>query len=637
MGNDETDRNGAPHEPDGLPAGEAETDATPDADQRDSGPSGPQIDIRRLIVTVAIIVLGLGYFFWDQVRDVVSPPTIAPRSAPVDPQMDADVVRVEHGQFDVTFTPLGAAIKELKWVSPEDGHTETLIAPTYESTGETHHNRGLLVTLPDSEEWAEQPYELVGDSVETIDVEGEPVEVRGLSFRRESDGIALTKTFVVRGDKPLIILSVDIENVGASLAVDAWEALSEAGAYTLTVSNAVGVPADLGRGDCQVAVRADNIVRHHEVRRLSGVRRWPGDEERKSAVPGPGEGTPTLQWVSNATQYFAVIVIPETPLYDGRMELTRTASAGAAVDIQVPLPGPGLIGRDRVTQRFHIYAGPKDYDTLARLPGRPQEAVDYWYFGPAAIRLLTWIYDNVVPNYGVAIILFTIVLRLLMWPVTSYNLRAMVDMKIANARLEDIDAREPPRSEVQAHATWLKEARVWEKVQGRATIGVILPLAILLPVLLILYHTLRVGYVFHREPFLLWINDITRRDPAFILPILMGLGMMGQLRAMSENPQKERMWIFMPIAFTALFAFFSAGLVLFWLTLMWVGWAQLALIRRSGKAGAAHPNIQKAEQRAAEIREGADNDGDEPGDEDEGEDNAPDRPSDDDNQPDADK
>ncbi|MFO7900862.1 MAG: YidC/Oxa1 family insertase periplasmic-domain containing protein [Planctomycetota bacterium] len=590
---DEEAERGERSEPDGTPE-----DAAP------AGPTGPGVDLRRLVITVALIVGGLGYFFWDEIRDVVKPPQITPRSAPADPDLPENDVAVRYGQLDVTFTPTGAAVKKLTWTAPDDDHTETLVAPTYESEGETHRNRAFAVRLPGSDEWAERAYAVGPVEDVTIDGgDGPPVRARSIVFRRQSDngGITLVKQFLVRRDEPLIelLLKIEINRDGA----DHWLRHPEkGGAYTLTVCNAVGVPSDLGRGDPQIAVRADNVVQHHEVRRLSGTERWPGDEEKSRAAHGHGEGTPTLQWVANATRYFALIVIPRTGLYGAEMDLTRTASAGAAVDIEVPVPDTG-----DVEHAFHIYAGPKQYEELARLPGRPQEAIDYWYFGPATIRLLRWIHDHVVANYGVAIILFTIALRLVMWPVTAYNLRSMVDIKIANARLEDIDAREPPRSQARAHATWLKEARVWEKVQGRATFGVVLPLLILLPVLLILYHALRVGYAFHHQPFILWIDDITRRDPVFILPVLMGIGMMGQLRTMSENPAKERMWIFMPVAFTVLFAFFSAGLVLFWLTDVWLGWGQLALIRKAKSGGGkAHARVRKAEQRAAEIREGSD-------------------------------
>ena len=160
-----------------------------------------------------------------------------------------------------------------------------------------------------------------------------------------------------------------------------------------------------------------------------------------------------------------------------------------------------------------------------------------------------------------------------------------------------IDAREPPRSDLDAHTWWLKEARVWEKVQSRATLGVFLPMIILLPGLLILYYALRVGHEFHHQPFILWITDITRRDPVFLLPILMGAAMMGQLRTMSANPARERAWIFMPIAFTVLFSFFSAGLVVFWLTDTLAGWFQLAMVKRGKRraGSAAKTAADKAE------------------------------------------
>jgi len=112
---------------------------------------------------------------------------------------------------------------------------------------------------------------------------------------------------------------------------------------------------------------------------------------------------------------------------------------------------------------------------------------------------------------------------------------------------------------------------------------------ILLPVLLILYYTLDVGYDFYRQPLFLWIHDVSRRDPLFVLPVLMGLAMMGQMRTASDNPKKERSWIWMPAAFTVLFAFFSAGLVLFWLVDTLVSWGQLAAIKKRRVRGGKLP------------------------------------------------
>jgi YidC/Oxa1 family membrane protein insertase len=557
--------------------------AAPDSPDESAAPSGARLDVRRLIAVIALCVGGVAYFFWDDIRDVVKPPVIVGLGRPVaelrqthpdliknhpevlqlpvpdaaltdDAQFELEVQRRD-GTLGVTFTRVGAAVTRIVWRKKGDEHVETLVGQ------EEVPNRAFVVELPGSEDWSTQEFRVVEKTAHKV------------VFSRTADGgrLTLTKTFTLRSDRPVIDLEVNIE----SLEPSDW--VLDKG-YDLIVSNSVGEPPEHDKDECTISVRSNHVTDHHAVRRLSGARAWPSKEERRRAGHGPRGAPPTLEWVATTNRYFGLIVRPEEPLFDAKMLFTRTAECAAAVTLHVPPPRAVLPG-SRVRQRFHVYAGPKDYEVLASLPGRQQEAIDL-YFGRAAIFVLEWIYERTVRNYGVAIILMTVLFRLLMWPVTWVNLKSMVDLKRANAELEKIDAREPPRSQIEARAAWLKEARVWEKVQSRATLGVLLPLLILLPVLLMLYYALSTGYEFYRQPLGLWIDDISKRDPYFVLPVLMGLGMMGQLRAISPNPSRERSWLLMPIAFTLIFAFFSAGLVLFWLADTLVGWGQVAIIQR---------------------------------------------------------
>jgi|GEM_PF-3355734 len=531
----------------------------PTAPQETPPAAAPGIDLRRLVLVIAVCVGGLIYFFWDDVRDILKPPEIAAPAIPADALLPENQVDVKAGPLAITFTTVGAAVVNMTWTNPADGHVETLIS-------QDEPNRAFVVELPGRADFADLPFTLVKQD--------EKDGVTSLQFAScdLGDGFRLVKTFDIESNAPVIRLEVQFKKRSTLLE----------NGFVLKVCDAVGVPSELDKDDGLISVRSDTITDHHKVRRVSGVQDWPTKEERLRAGHAGIEAPATLEWVAAADKYFGIIVRPEQELAGAEMTFTRTAKSAAAVRIHVPLTV------QLAPARFQIYAGPKNYDALAELPGRVQESINYWYFGRATTLLLKWIHRNTVQNYGVAIVIVTIIFRLLMWPVTRYNLRSLVDIKVANARLAEIDAREPPRSEVQARAAWLKEARVWEDVQRKATVGVFLPMLILLPVLLILYYTLNAGYEFYRQPLGLWIHDISRRDPFFVLPVLMGLAMMGQLRTMSENSAKERSWIFMPLAFTLLFAFFSAGLVLFWLVDTLAGWGQLITIKR-GKRRAVPP------------------------------------------------
>lgn len=538
-------------------------------------PHGAGTDPKRLLLIGIVLIGGLAYLFWNDVRDVIKPPKILPpKPLATDVLAEQNRTVVEAGALSVAFSRVGGAIASITWRAP-DGRVEPILSQ------EGVPNHAFVVELPGSEDWVGSRFDLLEQTADG--------GVTRVVFARQSagSGLRMTKTYAVRHDAPLIDLTVKLDGVPPA----DW--VRDRG-WALAVANAVGNPEDLGIDDAQIAVRADRITDIHPVRRISGTGTWPTEAELRRAARGHGKEPATLEWVALSSRYFGLFVRPERPVRGVRMELRRTAKCAAAIALRMP-PEPEWLYK----ATFHIYAGPKQYDALAALPGRQQEAIDYWLLGREATLLLKLLHDRVVPNYGVAIILFTIVFRLLMWPVTRYNLRSMVDLKVANARLAEIDAREPPRSQAEERAWWLKEARVWEKVQRNATIGAFLPLAILLPVLLILYYALSVGYEFYRQPFVLWIRDISARDPWFVLPVLMGLVMMRQLRAMSANPAKERSWMLMPIGFTVLFAFFSAGLVLFWTVDTLVGWLQLVVIKRRGRGRSA---VEEAERRVAEIR-----------------------------------
>ena len=606
--------------------GEPESPVAP-ADQTPKTPAkglasffGPDVDVKRLLIVTLLCVAGVVYFFWDDVRDVIKPPTIKAPAALAGVADAKNDVTVKAGTLDITFSKIGAVIKLLTWTHPKEEYTETLIS---QEGGVP--NQAFVVDLPGREGAATALFTLASQA------EKDGITTLVFGSGDLGDRVSMTKTFRIRADKPLIELTVTISNIRDDDPINS-------DGYRLRISNAVGLPDELSKDDPLVSVRSDNIVDHHRVRRMSGGHAWPSEDERKRAGHGGVEGVPTLEWVATASRYFALIVRPEQPLKGGAMVFTRTAECAAAVDLILAPPQPATT----MSNTFHIYAGPKEYGVLEGLPGRQQESIDYWYFGHEITGLLQAVRDKIGGNYGLAIIVVTLILRILMWPVTGINLKSMVKLKLANAKLADVDAREPPRTEDDAEewleellplkeagaeppaerlhartewlkdqlaadtppeelqrliddkaartgwlkamrAEWLKGARVWEKVQSRATIGAFLPMIILLPILLILYYALNAGYEFYRQPLALWITDISARDPFFILPILMGLAMMAQFRAMSEDPKKEKSWILMPAAFTIIFSFFSAGLVLFWTVDTVAGWGQVALIKRGKK------------------------------------------------------
>jgi len=118
----------------------------------------------------------------------------------------------------------------------------------------------------------------------------------------------------------------------------------------------------------------------------------------------------------------------------------------------------------------------------------------------------------------------------------------------------------------------------------RALLGSFLPLAIQIPIFFALYQALDSSLELRKAAFLFWVKDLSVMDPFFILPMLMGLAMILQQRLTAVSPQSDRTWIWMPVGFALLFAFFPAGLVLFWLTDTLFSVGQLAWITARAEA-----------------------------------------------------
>ena len=228
------------------------------ADDHTTEPSPKQtrkVDVRRFLIVAAVVLAAIAYVLWDDVRDIIKPPEIVPPTIPSDALLSDSQVKVKSGQLDITFTKVGAAITHMTWTNPDDGHTETLISQ------DEVPNHALVVELPGSEKWADREFSLVGPTVSN--------DVTQLRFTAESpDGrTALVKTFTIHSDKPLIRLDIRIKAK--------W--MGDKG-YRLKISNAVGLPSELGKDDCLISVRANRITDHHRVRRLSGAETWPTEK-----------------------------------------------------------------------------------------------------------------------------------------------------------------------------------------------------------------------------------------------------------------------------------------------------------------------------------------------------------------------
>lgn len=231
-----------------------------------------------------------------------------------------------------------------------------------------------------------------------------------------------------------------------------------------------------------------------------------------------------------------------------------------------------------------IYIGPKRHDRLGNVAPGLELSVDYgvlWFIAKPLFSVLAFIHD-LTGNWGWAIILLTILLKLLFFPLSAAGYRSMANMRKVQPRMLALrDRYADDRAQLnQAMMTLYKE----EKINP---LGGCLPILIQIPVFIALYWVLLESVEMRQAPFVLWLDDLSTRDPYFVLPLLMGISMWAQqkLNPAPLDPMQAKVMQILPFVFTVFFAFFPSGLVLYWLVNNILSIAQQWQITRSIEAG----------------------------------------------------
>ena len=216
------------------------------------------------------------------------------------------------------------------------------------------------------------------------------------------------------------------------------------------------------------------------------------------------------------------------------------------------------------TLRGTFYVGPKDQARLAEISEGLDLTVDYgflWFIAQPLFTALTWIH-SMVNNWGFAIILLTIGVKTLLYPLSAASFKSMAKMRKLQPEMARLKERygEDRQKFSQAMMDLYKK-------EGANPLGGCLPILLQMPVFLALYWTLMESVELRHAPFILWIDDLSVMDPWFVLPILMGISMYltQMMQPEPPDPIQAKVFKFMPIMFTFLFLWFPSGLVLYWL------------------------------------------------------------------------
>ncbi len=286
-------------------------------------------------------------------------------------------------------------------------------------------------------------------------------------------------------------------------------------------------------------------------------------------------------------QYWETVVSIDSP-----DQTIRVKKSGDTYSTDVASGAVSIPAGESKTLVTNLFAGPRDQRVLdsaeIKIAGLG-DSVDYGWFWFLA-RPMLWVLNGIhaiVMNYGVAIIIMTILLRLLMWPLTrkSYtSMLAMQKMQPELQRIQKLYANDKMR--LQMEMMKLYQTHKTSPMSG------CLPMLIQIPIFFALYKALLVS-VQMRNAHFLWISDLAAMDSYFILPILMGATMWLQqylqsasTKTASQNDiaaQTQKMMRWMPILFTIMFAWMPAGLVLYWTVSNIFGIAQMYIIKRASR------------------------------------------------------
>jgi YidC/Oxa1 family membrane protein insertase len=484
--------------------------------------------------------------------DATAPPPSARPAQPAVAAAGEERVTLETGELRAVFTNRGAQLVSL------------------EVKGRTPDDKGL--ELVRARQQPPYPYALVGAGLQ-----GLPLNGALFAVERGADG----RSLVFRYNGPL----------GAAEKRFRFDdqGLLEA---EVTVPGQQGWGLAIGPGirnpsleDLQSRFEArGGVYRTDEVHTLDAK-----SSEEATRVDGS-----VLRWAGLEDTYFLTASIPRQgvdravfqpilfdPTDEGRMERFEVLPPeDKMTPAQEDLPREYMLVFRSEGDRLSLatYWGAKEYEKLAAQGNGFEESVRlgfFWFLARPLLAALHWIYDNVVTNYGWAIILLTIVIKILMLPLTHQSMVSMRKMQALNPKMQSIRERYRPklrdkqgRPNLEMQRKMNEEVMALYKSEGVNPAGGCLPLLLQMPILFAFYNLLSTAVELRGAPWMLWIRDLAVQDPYYILPIIMGATQFLQVKMgpQATDPMQRRMFQIMPIVMTFMFLGFPSGLVLYWLT-----------------------------------------------------------------------
>lgn len=358
----------------------------------------------------------------------------------------------------------------------------------------------------------------------------------------DDDGVTVTKTFVFRRGQ----YGVDLEYAVSNQSGEPWSAAS----YAQILRDEPPVDRSMFKVE-SYAFRGPAFYDGSKYTKLSL------DDEEDRALDREVAGG----WIAGMQHHFVTAVVPpveQTTRYSLKADGNKYLVSAIGPLQAVPAGGTG---------RFEeaLFFGPKLQAQLEETGPRLDLTADYGMLTILAkplFILLDWLH-SLVKNWGVAIIIATFLLKLAFYPLSEASGKSMAKMRVLAPRVKNL--QETYKDDREKLGRAMMEMYQREKINPVAGC---LPILIQMPVFLAFYWVLLESVEMRQAPFFGWINDLSSRDPFFVLPAIMAGAMFVQykLNPAPPDPIQAKVFMFMPLAMSVMFAFFPAGLVLYWVT-----------------------------------------------------------------------
>ncbi|MGD9330481.1 MAG: membrane protein insertase YidC [Desulfobacterales bacterium] len=472
----------------------------------------------------------------------------APAPAPTSDGRQARTLRVETPLYSATFSEKGAVLDDLtlkrfRETTKPDAALKEMVQPRARGINfQTGMSGNSVAGMEDA------VYELsTNDAMLMVTDQKQSVAFEWVN----AEGIRVQKQFVFTPESYLIELNVKISNYSETSISDR---------AFVKIAQVIEDPESRITFEGPMALK-DDTLEEIKVKTIS----------KKPDLEG------LFRWIGLTDRYFMTVLIPDE-IVSASMQMATVGDD--MVIAQLVMPETSIAPRQAKQLSYRAFIGPKEMEMLSQANYKLGKAVNFGWFDFLAKPFL-WIMNQiykVIPNYGIAIILLTLLTKIILWPLGNKSYKSMNDMKRVQPLMMEI--REKYKDDKKKMN---EETMALYRTYKVNPVGGCLPMIVQLPVFFALYRMLYQAIELRHAPFFGWINDLSAPDRLFhfgftvpfmqppygipVLTIVMGATMFLQQKMSPPpgDPTQAKLMMFMPLIFTVIFINFSSGLVLYWL------------------------------------------------------------------------